>query len=134
MRGRRTGFTLIEVVVVMLILAVLAFLLLPNYVRARSRGRLTACETNLRNMASALELYSNENDKIFPTELAALAPRYIQSLPKCPSAGSPQSYVDGYESGTRPSNYTLACQGGYHVDLGLAPNAPTFQYGVGLRE
>lgn len=131
---RRAGFTLIEITVVVLIIAVIAMLLLPNYVRARSRSRLTACETNLRNMASALEVYAADNDKKFPTDLTALTPACIQSVPTCPSAGSSQPYVSGFSSTVIPANYTLTCQGSYHFDLGLPADAPSFQYGSGLRE
>jgi len=118
----------------MLILAVVAMILLPNYVTARSRGRLSACETNLRNMASALEVYSTEHERHFPADLTAIAPTYIQSIPTCPSAGSGRPYIEGFQSASAPSSYTLRCRGAYHVDLGLAEDAPSFQYGTGLRE
>jgi len=116
----------------MVILAVLAMLILPSYVRARSRGRLSACETNLRNMASALEVYSTENDRHFPASLTNLTPTYIQSVPTCPSAGSGTPYVQGFVSMSNPSAYTLTCKGSWHTDLGLPEDAPSFHYGTGL--
>jgi prepilin-type N-terminal cleavage/methylation domain-containing protein len=134
MRRRATsGFTLIEIAIVMLILALLIMLLMPNYVRARSQGRLTACETNLRNLASALEVYSTENDKRFPALLDVLVPHYIQSIPSCPSAGNSKCYTDGFECTLNPADYTISCRGGFHTDLGMASDRPMFQYGTGLK-
>ena len=126
------GFTLIEITIVIVILAVLAMILLPNYVRARSRGRLSACETNLRNMASALEVYSTDNARQFPSRLEELSPTFVQSIPTCPSAGSSAAYLDGFTSARNPAAYTLSCTGGWHVDLGLGENSPSFHYGTGL--
>lgn len=131
-RRQSRGFTLIEIAIVMVIVAVLAMLILPSYVRARSRGRLSACETNLRNVASALEVYSTENGKHFPTALTDLAPTYIQSVPTCPSAGNGTAYIQGFTSKTNPSAYTLSCKGAWHRDLGLPEDAPAFHYGTGL--
>ncbi len=59
-RQRIHGFTLVELLVVMAILAILAGLLLPALVRARASGRQSNCMGNLRQIATAARLYMDD--------------------------------------------------------------------------
>ncbi|MCK6470209.1 MAG: type II secretion system GspH family protein [Planctomycetes bacterium] len=68
---RLRGFTLVEMLVVIGILALLAALLLPVLGRARAEGRRTACKSNLRQVYQAMQMYTNEHHGVYP----ALAPR-----------------------------------------------------------
>ncbi len=64
-RGR--GFTLIELLVVIAILAILAALLLPALSAAKARALRTACLSNVRQFALALQLYAGDNaDHLLP--------------------------------------------------------------------
>ena len=67
--SQRAGaaFTLVELVVVMGILAALAGLLFPVFARARERGRVAACTSNLRQLGTALIIYSQDYDGALPT-------------------------------------------------------------------
>ena len=51
------GFTLLEMMVVVAIIAVLAGVLIPNFSRARSQAQTSACVGNEKIIATALELY-----------------------------------------------------------------------------
>lgn len=66
MTRKRKGFTLIELMIVIAIIAVLAAVLVPNFMRAREASRLTACKSNLKNLSTAIETYSNDFNGLYP--------------------------------------------------------------------
>jgi prepilin-type N-terminal cleavage/methylation domain-containing protein/prepilin-type processing-associated H-X9-DG protein len=66
MRNRKRGFTLVELLVVIGIIAVLIALLMPALQRAREHARRTVCLSNLRQLAQAMIMYNNENKGKFP--------------------------------------------------------------------
>jgi prepilin-type N-terminal cleavage/methylation domain-containing protein/prepilin-type processing-associated H-X9-DG protein len=63
---RRRGFTLVELLVVIAVLAVLIALLLPAVNRARESARQAVCSSNLRQLAGAMLAYTADNDGAFP--------------------------------------------------------------------
>jgi len=64
--ARRTGFTLVELLVVIGILAVLAAILFPVFARAREKARAAQCTSNLKQLGLALEMYSTDYDDLYP--------------------------------------------------------------------
>ena len=61
----RRGFTLVELIVVVAILGLLAGLLAPGLAKALEVADRTACASNLRQLAVALNLYLKDNDGLF---------------------------------------------------------------------
>ena len=60
-------FTIIELLIVVTIIAILAALLLPSLVKAKSKARSIACKSNLRQIGYGVALYSEDNDDYMPT-------------------------------------------------------------------
>lgn len=107
----RKGFTLIELMIVIAIIAILAAILVPNFIRARAQGQLTACKSNLKNIGTACEMYSTDSAGRYPTGLTGLTPNYLKTIPTCASAGS-NTYTAGFTSASNPDAYTFFCNGG----------------------
>jgi prepilin-type N-terminal cleavage/methylation domain-containing protein/prepilin-type processing-associated H-X9-DG protein len=64
--GHRSGFTLIELLVVIAVIAILAAILFPVFAQAREKARQTSCLSNVKQMATAMMMYIQDNDEIFP--------------------------------------------------------------------
>jgi prepilin-type N-terminal cleavage/methylation domain-containing protein/prepilin-type processing-associated H-X9-DG protein len=62
----RRGFTLIELLVVIAIIAILASILFPVFSRARAKARQTACLSNMKQLALALNMYAQDYDETLP--------------------------------------------------------------------
>ena len=65
-RRVQSGFTLIELMVVLLIIGVLAALIVPNVLDRADDARVTAAKTDVNNLMQALKLYKLDNQR-YPT-------------------------------------------------------------------
>jgi len=80
-RVTQAGFTLIELMVVLVIIGVLAALIVPNVLDRADDARATAARTDVNNLMQALKLYKLDNQRYPTTEQG------LQSLVAKPSAG-----------------------------------------------
>ncbi|HVP11415.1 MAG TPA: type II secretion system protein [Phycisphaerae bacterium] len=63
---RRQGFTLVELLIVISIMALLASILLPSLSKAREMAKSSSCLSNLRNVGMSIAMYASEQ-KYYPT-------------------------------------------------------------------
>jgi type II secretion system protein G len=91
MKRNNKGFTLVELMVVLLIIGILVAIAIPIYNNAQDNAQKKACQANLRTIDGAIAQYNAvEND--WPANLAALS-GYLKSTPTCPTDGSAYTLV-----------------------------------------
>ena len=122
-RTRERGFTLIEILVVVVIVGILGAIIVPNLLGRPDQARITAAESDIRSLANALDIYRLDNFVYPSTEqgLEALVSKpavfpepknyspdgYIKQLPTDPW-GSPYIYE---RSGDVFSLFSLGADG-----------------------
>ncbi len=122
MSGNSKGFTLIEIMTVVLAMGILLALAVPNIIKYRETSRAKACQVNLRSILAAVEEARLERDK---ATLDAIKDdgkidylvtgaddgtkiKYLPSVLTCPADGS--EYAIEYDADT--DTYTVTCGSG----------------------
>ena len=123
MKQKSRGFTLIEVMVVVVILSILAAIIVPRVMDRPDTARLVKVQSDIRAIESALNLYKLDNFDYPSTEegLDALVPKYIARLSNDPW-GNPYLYLSPGLHGDMDV-YTLGADGlqggtGINADVG----------------
>jgi len=107
----------------------------PYFMRARPRGSMMKCSSNLKNLATALRMYAQDNQGHYPERLQQLLPgNYFKLLPTCPATGS-MTFTD-YRAATNPDRFSFSCVGDNHSKLyhRSSPNYPRCDSTWGLQE
>ncbi len=87
--SRKSGFTLVEIMIVVAIIGLLAAIAIPNFVKARTASQANACIANMKQIDGAkatwaLEAKKNNTDTPTTADLFG-ATAYIRVAPVCPS-------------------------------------------------
>ena len=116
--------------------------LTSNFLKAQAQRQLADCESNIKNIATALEMYSTDNTGTYPESLDDLTKivvddrgvsvgPYMKTIPLCPASKSPSSY--GYKSAVVPDYFTLWCKGDHtHEAAGELDGYPQYAPGRGM--
>ncbi len=103
MRSKK-GFTLVELMVVVIILGILVAIAIPIYNNVTGDAQKKACAANERTLEGAVAMYQAANGGKMPDNqkgLNALVPDFIEAIPTCP--------VDGTSGYKLNSNGTVSC-------------------------
>ena len=104
LRRNEQGFTLIELMVVVIIIGILVAIAVPLYGGVQARARDNACMANVRTLNGAMSMYYAEED-VFPDEVADLEEAgFIQEVPACPNEG-----VYSIDSDGEGGEYVVKC-------------------------
>lgn len=130
-----TGFTLVELLMVVAIIAILASLLFGSLARAKASALTAACQSNLRQIGIALANYTHDDGFYPPSEhrdtsvnpfityswIAHLFPFMASNVPafRCPARG-------------KEFEWTTLSRNGYDFPLNIDPNT-RFSYGYNAR-
>lgn len=115
-----------------------SFFAVPSFLPARAQGQLTACKSNCKNLATALEMYASDNKGVYPLTLDPLVTgNYLRSLPTCPSAYR-DTYTD-YTTFRKHTSFRFSCVGNNHSKAyagfpGPCDNLPAYDAERGLRD
>lgn len=125
-QAAQKGFTLVELLIVAIILAVLAAIVIPQFSSSTTDAKESALDADLNVMRSAIELYRAQHNGVYPGA-------NVSSGASCGSAGTAGTGAVGTETAvidqlTRYSNAAGAtCTG---VDSAVVPYGPYLRKGI----
>lgn len=93
-----------------------------------AENQLQDCKSNLKNIGTAMEMWSTDFNGEYPDELEKLVPNYLRTLPTCPAAGEMN-----YKLKKRNQRFRVSCGGHHHADSELAEDFPRYDNNAGLQ-
>lgn len=93
----RKGFTLVEIIITVAVIAILLAIALPNYIKTRATSKKTICINNLKQIDAAIDRWAMENNIPEGTMPGDEIDNYLKNgvQPTCPAGGTYTLYAVG---------------------------------------
>lgn len=92
----RKGFTLVEIMIVVAIIALLAAIAIPNLLSARMTANDAAARANLRTLSTAAETHASANNGAYPADVTALSNYAASASNLCNASSGGYTYTCSY--------------------------------------
>ena len=92
--SRKSGFTLVEIMIVVAIIGLLAAIAIPNFIKARTTSQMNACINNLRQIDGGIQQWALETNQSGSAAVTSASVKpYLGrgnagQWPTCPSGGA----------------------------------------------
>jgi len=115
-KNRNLGFTLMEIMIVVMIIALLASIAIPNWVHARTNSQTNTCINNLRQIDAAKQQWAVETKQATnATPAFSDISTYLKATVTCPSGGANTTFATSYTIGDVATKPVCQIYPGTHV-------------------
>ncbi len=138
---RTVRFSDTEMAVTIIIFTLLSYIIVPNFLKARASGHLCYCESQIKDLATAMEVYATENNGLYPEgfykllEISKNKSPYMSKIPDCKKSNLSHNRKNltsyKYIRSEDCKNFTMWCIQN-HLDCGMEEGYPQYNPYQGL--